>query len=215
MNVADIVAELDDHGFSDTASTRKLAFLNDTVWDICSRLPWSFLEAEVDLTFDGTNPQPTNWPANFKAALMVTDPTTGNQIRWERWDSVQRTFANAMTQGGAPNVYYFVAKKGRFYPVPGASQTLHMLYLRRHPTLLQSDLESAILIPADHHEAITLGTLVKLYRMEDDPELSILFKGEFEERLAKMTEDLERTQYDSNDMVFMVDPEDYDAYPYQ
>lgn len=215
-DVAAIISEIDDHGFADTSSTRKVGIINDTIADICSREPWPFLEKEASLAFDGTTGSPSNVPADFSKLVGLHDPSTGAAVSWERWEVIRKRFANQLTilGLGAPINYYFVGGKLKVYPIPASSQTLDMDYICFHPTVDASTLEAAILIPARHSRAITLGSLYKLYALEDDPELSAVFAGEYEHRLSIMREDLVRTQYDTPDRIFVQDADDYDVYPY-
>jgi hypothetical protein len=215
-SVDDLVSELNDHGFEDTASTRKVGIINDTIADICSREPWPFLEKELTLTFDGANALPSNFPVDFSKAIGLHDPSSGASISWERWEVIRKRFANALGSlgQGAPINYYFVGGKLKVYPIPSASQTIDLDYLAFHPTVNAASLETDILIPARHSRVIVLGSLYKLYSMEDDPELSAVFSSEYEHRISIMREDLIRVQYDTPDRIFVQDADDYDTYPY-
>ncbi len=214
-DVAALVAEIDDHGFADTTSGRKVGVINDTIADICSREPWPFLEKEILLTFNGASPLPSNMPVDFSKAVGLHEPSSGNAVNWERWEVVRKRFASQLaTLGlGSPLNYYFVGGKLKIYPIPTAAQTLNMDYVAFHPTVSAGTLESGILIPARHSRVIVLGSLYKLYSMEDDPELSQVFAQEYEHRLSIMREDLIRIQYDKPDHIFVQDPEDYDHSP--
>lgn len=217
--VADIISELDDHGFADTATARKVGIINDTVADICSREPWPFLEKEIDLTFNGSSAAPTNLPSDFSKVLGIQDTNLGNSIAFERWEVIRKKFGSQVTATnlGDPIYYYFVKAQPRIYPTPGATASLHLEYVCFHPTLAQSDVEAAILIPPRHHRAIVLGSLYKLYSLEDDPELAQVFEQEYEHRISIMREDLIRVQYDSPDHIYVTDMDYFDDgpwYPY-
>lgn len=215
-DVSALVSELDDHGFADTASARKVGVINDTIADICSREPWPFLEKEFQLTFDGANGLPSNFPADFSKAVGLHDPATGFPIAWERWEVIRKRFANQLNVLGlgSPINYYFVAGKLKVYPIPAATQLIDLDYICFHPTVTAATLEAGILVPARHSRVIVLGSLYKLYSMEDDPELSTVFATEYEHRLSIMREDLIRVQYDTSDRIFVQDADDYDTYPY-
>src|SRR5690242_20206191 len=125
---------LNDHGFDDTSTPTKLAFLNDTITDFCSRYPWPFLEASVTLTFDGSSAVPSNLPAEFRSALVIVDPNTGRVIDPFRLDAVEKQGATLLTQTGSePLVYYFQAGQLMLGPIPPTSTTLRMRYLKFHP----------------------------------------------------------------------------------
>lgn len=215
-DVSALISELDDHGFGDTPTTRKVGVINDTIADVCSREPWPFLEKELTLTFNGSTSVPSNTPADFSKAVGLHDPSTGAAVSWERWEVIRKRYANQLTTLGlgAPINYYFVGGQLKVYPIPASSQTLDLDYVCFHPTVAQGSLETSILIPARHSRVIVLGSLYKLYSMEDDPELSAVFSAEYEHRISIMREDLIRVQYDTPDRIFVQDPDDYDDYSY-
>jgi hypothetical protein len=209
MDVADILSELNDHGFEDTASSRKVSILNDTVADVCSREPWPFLEKEITLTFNGSSAVPTNWPSDFSKEVGVNSPA-GYKLTWERWDALRERYATDLAATGAPRHFYFVKNQLKAYPIPASTDTLNMEYICWHPELSETSVEADILIPARHHRVLVVGTLTKLYAMEDDPELSQLFQGMYQERLRMMREDLMRVQY-APDSILVFD-DDLDGY---
>jgi hypothetical protein len=213
---ADILSEIDDHGFADTSSTRKMGVLNDTIADVCSREPWPFLEKEVLLAFDGLVAAPTNLPADFSKVLGMQDTIANQPVAFERWEIVRKRYGTNVTSlgVGGPIYYYFTAGRPRIYPVPSVTQTIQMEYVSYHPTVLQSDPEASILIPARHSRVLVLGALYKLYSMEDDPELSQVFEAEYEKRIGMMREDLIRVQYDSPDHIYVTDEDYYDDMPW-
>ena len=212
MTPADILSELDDHGFADTSTTRKMSVLNDTIADVCSREPWPFLEKEITLTFDGTNAYPSNLPTDFSKVLGIQDLLLGRPIRFERWEVIRKKFGSNVTQQnlGDAMYYYFVKGQPRIYPTPAASSSMQLEYVCWHPTIQQSDPETAILLPPRHHRVLTLGSLYKLYSLEDDPELASAFEAEYEHRISIMREDLIRVQYDSPDHIYMSDIDYFD-----
>lgn len=203
--VADITSELDDHGFADTLTTRKVAIINDVVADVCSREPWPFLVKNLTLTFSG-NAYASNWPADFRQVDEggITDPSTGAIIQWERRGTLKKRFANSLNTPGTPSWYYFLARRAQFLPVPLSGYTLDMDYLAQHPTLLSTSIETDILIPANHHRVLVLGALLRLYSMEDDPENAALFGQQYEGRISTMREELSRLQYDRPDRIIVL-----------
>ena len=205
MDVSEILSELNDHGFEDTASSRKVAILNDTIADVCSREPWPFLEKEIRLTFNGTDAFPSNWPDDFSKEIGIHSPDSSYTLKFERWEVLRRKFSTALTTVGTPTHYYFVKNRLSVYPIPGASDRLDMEYICWHPEITEASLEADILVPARHHRALIVGTLLKLYAMEDDPELSALFKTTYDERLRVMREDLIRVSYDTDNVLMFED----------
>jgi hypothetical protein len=211
-NVSDWLSELTDHGFEDTTNTRKLAEINATISDLCAREPWPFLQKTIQLSFDGTSGKASNFPSDFRAQLTLTDPSTGRTINWERADVLRKRYASQWSLVDAPTYFYDETGIIRAYPIPTSGYKLDSLYLCTHPVVDENTAESAILLPARHHHAVPVGTLYKLYAMEDDPENSALFKAEYEDLIMKMREDLSRLQYDRPDRIWVLDDDDYDMY---
>lgn len=194
-----MISELDDHGFEDTSSTRKVAVLNDAVADVCSREPWQFMEASTD-TFALSVRAPT-LPANFRAALTLIIPSLSLIIQPERTDTITKMYPAALLNTGTPNYYYFVGSEMRLLPVPDKTYTATLFYLQHHPVLTAGSLETDILIPVRHHRVVVLGALSRLYAMEDDPELGAIFNAQYEARLQTMEADSWKKQYDRPDRV--------------
>lgn len=199
MNVSDIISELNDHGFEDTSDTRKIALINDVIWDINSRNPWRFLRSEATVDFVQGNDSVT-LPSDFRAAVSLVIPPTNGQpgavLTPDEEEGVRKTY---MLDGrtGTPTYYYFVGEAlMRLYPTPDMNYTATLDYLRNQVAVSDSTLEAAILLPARHHRAITLGVLSRLYAMEDDTELAAMFEQQFEQRIETMMEDIDRQQFD-------------------
>jgi hypothetical protein len=211
MDVSEMITDLGDHGFTDTGTTTKVRVLQDTIWEIEGLRPWPFLETTTDLTFDGASPVPSNFPADFKAALKLRDiqrnvalnPLDKNDLENHAYD---------LTNVRVPEVYYPIASQLELWPIPPASTTVRMRYLKSSAAINSGSVASAILIPARHHRVVVLGALVRLYDMEDDPELAVRFEGHYENRLLKMIEDIFRKQYDRPDFVRVDDPDSWDYY---
>lgn len=200
-----MISELNDHGFTDSTSGRKVSMLNDALYDAASRHPWPFLETSLNLTFNGSSGAPTNFPANFRAVLDVTDLSNQNmKVEWVRLDDLDDRGTD-YTMGGAPQVYYFIGNTINFWPIPAASASVRMRYIRVPAALTESTVEANVEWPIRHHRAIVLGALFRLYDLEDDPELSQRFQGHFEQRLAQMLEDVSMRTYDRHDNI-AIDP---------
>lgn len=209
MDVSEILSELVDHGFEDTSDERKLAKINDAVWDIESREPWPFLEKTVALNFDGTSPTPTNMPSDFKVALWLYDNTNGVTIWPERLTTIRDRYGHQLTQVSDPISYYFVAGQIRLYPVPPSSTGRFQLdYVATQSELNANSVQADILLPPRHHQAIVLGALWRLYKMEDDPENGGMFQADYEGKLQMMREDLFRRQYQRAEQIYVVDEDD-------
>ncbi|HEY6020438.1 MAG TPA: hypothetical protein VIY48_11170 [Candidatus Paceibacterota bacterium] len=214
MNVLDGITILNNHGFEDTDETQKMAFINDTIWEIDGMEPWPYLYKSVNLNFDGTNPYPSNLPTDFAKVKWITDLTTGSSIWPERIETIRSRIGKDFAMAGDPNVFYFLGNQLRLWPVPPSSTGRFLLdYKAVQPTLTSASAEAAILMPARYHMLWVIGTLARLYNMDDDPELASVKKAEFDERVTKMRMDLFAQQEMRSDQIYMTDPDEgYDPY---
>lgn len=206
-NVGDILSIISDHGFADANLTTKVAFLNDTIADFCAREPWPFLEQSATLAFDGTNPKPSNLPTDIRAVLTVINTADNTSFQPFRLDTLEKQGAQLVTQQANGLLYYFQAGEMRFAPIPPASTSARLRYLRFHPAVTSSTTSAGILVPSRHWMLLVFGTLVRLYDMEDDPELSARFEGHYESRIQKIRAELWTQQYDRPDYVEVTDPD--------
>ena len=215
MDVANIITELNNHGFTDTADDQKMFILNDTVWEVEAMEPWPFLEKSIALNTDGTSPVPTNWPTDFKQVKFMADTTVGVGVWPERVETVRDRYAQDFltNKDTNPFLYYLWGNQLRFYPIPPATTgRFYMDYIATQPVLTSASLEASILMPPRHHRVYTLGTLYKLYALEDDLQNAQAFQSMFNDKMQLMREDLMRKQYQRPDIVFMTDADDDPEY---
>lgn len=206
MTVQDMIDEFNDHGFTDTGVVRKVALINDTIWDICSREPWPFLEKSAQLDFDGTSASPTNMPADFRAVLSLRRNDNGDPLDPERYDVMARKWGNVLTQTGQPVIYYFLGSALNIWYVPSVgSNVLTLEYLCHQPALNQASVETDFLIPPQYHRAVVLGALYKLYDMDDDFDIGASFQQQYEDRILKMRNELWMRQFDRPDRIYGID----------
>ncbi len=211
MSPQDIIDALNDYGFTDTTTPRKVEKINSTIFDITTREPWPFMETTVDLDFDGTSAVPSNWPTDFQSDLDIVSLDTGRKLQPMRLQEADVSLNLALQQSGTPLYYFFIGRELHVAPIPPATTGgYRMRYIRRHPTLSQSDPESAILLPVEHHEIILLGVLSKLYDMEDDTDLSVRFQQLYEKKYNDMRGSVWMRQYDRPDHIVITDAYDYD-----
>lgn len=203
MDMAAIMEELADHGFNDTSEQRKLDVINDTYFDVCSREAWPFLEKQINLSFTG-NDTASNFPADFSKLISLVEPTTGSVIKPTRLDDFANNFT-LVTDTGAALRYYFLGNSLRINPKPPSGSTLVLNYTANPEPLVPASDESDILIPPRHHRVLSLGSLVKLYLMEDDPELAQAFQAQFEARIQTMRADLWQRDF-APDFIHETDP---------
>lgn len=205
MDVSEMISLLDDHGFADTSTERKVEVLQDAIDDICAEEPWPFLEDATDVTLDSQTP---TIPTDFQAAVAFVIPSQETVLIPERWEVMVKNYADLDTQTGVPYKYYFVGTDILVFPIPSGSYTAKLKYLKYHPEITASTVEADILIPAPFHRAIVFGALVNLFDMEDDNTNAQRFEARFERRKAKMKERIFRRQYDRPDRIFELDDDD-------
>lgn len=214
MTVQDIIDAMSDYGFTDTSALRKMEKINATVWDITAREPWPFMQTSIDLTFDGSNAVASNAPADFQSALDLIRQDTGRKLQPLRMEEADAELNLALSATGLPVYYYFIGNVLNVAPIPAAGTVVRMRYVRKHPLLAQTDPEAAILIPREHHEVVLYGSLLKLYDLEDDTDLSVRFQQLYENKYQDMRSAIWMKQYDRPQHIQIVDnySDDYDFY---
>lgn len=205
MDMSEIVSELTDHGFEDTSLARKVAVVNDTYFDLCSREAWPFLEKQASLSFTGGD-TPAFQPSDFSKVISLVNPTSGQVLVSTRLDDFAQSFSTSAANVAAPFRYYFVANQIHVYPTPPAGTSLSLNYVSKPPELTDTSVEADILIPAQHHRTLVMGALAKLYLMEDDPELASAFNAMFEARIQTMRADVWTRDFEP-DFIHNTDPD--------
>lgn len=201
MDVAAMFEELNDHGFTDTGSVRKLGMLNDALYDAASREAWPHLETTIVLTFDGSSEVPTNLPADVRTIMSVVDVDSRTKLEWERLD-VMEGQGHDLTASGNPSHYYQIGNQLHVWPVPPSSTTLRVRYIRIPAAMTAETLSADVDWPLSHHRILVLGGLNRLYDMEDDPELAVRYQQHYEQRLATMAQDVFARQSDRPDRIY-------------
>lgn len=215
MLVADIISELDDHGFADTGSIRKVGVIQDTIWQIEGLKPWPFLQTTWTLNFDGTNSYPANWATlnpSFRASKRLKDLSNGRRLAYVRDEEFDDYVGTNYAQTGPPQLYYFGdAGALNVWPIPPAGSTLRLRGSRWSDPITAATTESGILIPKFFHRGLIVnGSLQRLYAMEDDTELAPIFQSYQSEALDMATETLFKSQYDRADHIRVTDPDSWD-----
>jgi hypothetical protein len=206
-SVNDLIQELNDHGFTDTSTPRKVALINDTIWDISERALWHFLETTHTHTFSGDSFS-SNEPTDRRVTISLRPVGDGHPLVPMRLDDFEKKFGDRVDESGEPLVYYFKNDQLNVWPVPSSGTELREQYIHVPAAVTDSTVEADIVIPKQHHRAIILGTLLKLYDMEDDPELAVRFEGHYEARIERMKTGLLIVQVDRPEIVHVIDEDD-------
>jgi len=211
MDVADMTAEMNDHGFTDTASARKVSMLNDAQYDLAGRFNWPWHLGTATLVFDGTsNVATTGYPTDLNMVydLSRTDGGEFYPLTPIRLDDLDKRGVDLATVG-APQEYYFIGDELTVNPRPLNGTTLRLRYYRVPAALAAETLSANVDWPLQHHRVLVLGALYRLYDLEDDPELSVRFQQHFEQRIDGMRSDLMQ-QVDRPEYIHPVDGLDND-----
>jgi hypothetical protein len=212
MTAAEMIAELQDHGFDDASDARMMAVLNDAYWDACAREPWPFLEKAVSMVVAASGTTSASWPTDFRAAQQITVSTagaaSGQKLDYMRSDDFTLQYGNDTTTG-VPRVWYMIGNTAYFFPAASPAQQLYMLYLKQPAAIVDASVEADIAIPAAFHRSVIVnGALFKLYAMEDDTDIAPTFETYYERGLQNMREYCWRRQYGTQDIVHPVDSDD-------
>ena len=213
MDVPALLDILNEYGFSDTETGTKVDAIQSAIWDIEGLKPWPFLEASIDLNFNGSSGVATNLPSNFRSALRLKDLSTSYRVLPVRLDDAEDTIGSDYTETGNPSFYYFEGGQLKVWPLPAASDgRLRLKYIRWSDAIDESSAETDILIPKYSHEAIKYGALMRLLDSEDDPELSTRYEGHYEKAMARMIDTYFQLQFDRPDSIAITDPDDWNFF---
>lgn len=207
--LADLRTAIQDHGFSDTTTTRLDEVINDTYMDVCAREPWPFLEKETtQATVSGT--AQLTLPSDFNSLRSLACDALSLPMQPLREDDFRKRFAGQYTYQSLPQYYYFTgqastgasgAVPGLFlWPVPDAAYTMTISYLMSVTGLnLTTDVP---VIPANHQRVLILGAIAQLYLLEDELMMSQAAERQYEKRLVNMRGDLWQLQVDRPERVY-------------
>jgi hypothetical protein len=205
--LTDAIAEIRDHGFTDTVQATIVKDVNKAMWRVCAREPWNFLEATTSPTLTpGTSEVPM--PDDFSKLTSFVIPTVG-RIRPERRETIVQSNFDALETNGIPRVYYFIGNALHVFPPPDSAYECVVDYISWPAALVPTTSEDPP-VPERHRHVITLRALIPMYRRDDDPEQAASLKEEYLEALGDMREDCLRSHYDEPDRILA--PSDDDLY---
>lgn len=215
MTVQQMLDEIDLAGYDDLEESDKLLYINRAAKAITNREPWAFREKTQDLTsanWDTATGEVDLTDLSFTfGGLMdiINTSASGYPIRFIRRDEHYKHRSASLTETGTPFNFFFVGKRLFLWPVP-TSGTFRITYLAHQGDLVAASAESAILLPAQWHEAIVAGALYRINMREDDPENAAMFKSAHDELLESMRQDLEKVQWDSPDSILVYEDDWYE-----
>lgn len=212
MTVNDLMLALDDYGYEDTGTTRKVEKIQAAIWAIERREAWPFLQTTADLTFAGGTQLPAAQPDRFRAGIRAKDMTTGIRLEAVRLEDAEDYIGVNYDLDSDPTIYYFEGGQLKVWPRPPAGRVVRFKYVQRSAPITADSTDADILIPSEHYEAILLGALMRLAVMEDDEEIAAAVAPLFEQLIAEMVADVMPEQFDRTDYIHVFDPDDWDLY---
>lgn len=204
MDMSEILAELDDHGFADTSTVRKVAKVNDAYWDVSSRENWPFLASGSSTVNTVAGTSSIGLPSRFMRAVSVAYPDGGTSLIYQDYGDMSVLFPSLETTSGTPQYYYFIGNAIHLYPVPDAIYALKVRYTVSPAELISTSVEADILIPMRHHQVLVMGALSALYAMEDDLEQAQLFDAKYEKRIFHMRNDIMDRRIENIESILQV-----------
>ena len=214
MDVPTILDNFISYGYEtddELTDDRKLEAINEAYWDACSREAWPFLEASVTLTYDGLGGNTAqNDPGDIGVVTTIVRSDGAIIDTWRRDDFLEN-YGSVLTQTGSPRLFYMEAEHIKVWPIPSAADSITVQYIRVPAALTDVSAESAIALPPRWHRSVLLkGALIELAILQDDPDTAQVYKAEYEEGIARMTEDLFPQQTMRPDFIHVVDSDNYD-----
>jgi hypothetical protein len=180
VNLSEMRAEVQAHGFTMTTTTRIDRWLNEAYVTIARRTRLQQFEATQTLAFS-SGTQSIALPSNLGSIVSVTVASTGQPLGRLTGALVDTQVGTA---AGSPQGYYLTGGNIVIFPQPSAATNVTLRYLAE-PTLLSGTTDVPNL-PVAYHDALVAYAVSRGYRQEDDPQQAAAFMADFDRRLAEM-----------------------------
>lgn len=205
--VTTMLADFQDHGFSDIDQAHFLTYLNHAAMMFYTREPWPFLEKLVSANLVASQAQQFTATTDVKQVLSIINVTQGYALEPSRPETIYKKFPDQLTVPGAPQWYYLpvnnaaapMGKQVHVFQQPSATDVVQMRYIYIPPLLTAGG--DIPVLPERFHRILTFGALWQAYRLEDDPQSGDEFETMFEEGIQACRQDLWDSQYDRPDYV--------------
>jgi len=199
--VQDWLDTLADYGLGDDITSDDLiGIVNSVIQDANTRQAWSFLQATTTVTLQAGQAQVT-LPVRFNKAQGLVIDSAPAVLTPERRETIVKKFVGSLTQTGLPEFYYFIGQNLYVYPIPSQNYTAILDYYQDEVVVTAATPLSSLLIPSKHQDVYVLGTLARLFAVEDDTELFSLFSDRYEKKIVDMMEDVSMHQFDMPDRM--------------
>jgi hypothetical protein len=180
LNLSDLRAEVQAHGFTMTTTARIDRWLNEAYITVARRARLAQFETTQTLAFSSGTPS-IALPSNVGTIVSVTVASTGQPLGRLTGALVDTQVA---TGAGAPLGYYLSGGNIVIFPQLTAATNVTLRYFAE-PTLL-SGTGDVPNIPVAYHDLLVAYAVSRGYRQEDDPQQAAAFMGDFDRRLAEM-----------------------------
>jgi len=192
-----MMQEIKDIGYDNLTDATLLEYINDAYHEFCGSEPWPFLEkTDSSVTVDGVTGQITD-PTDIRSVITIVDTTNGWKLRPVRRDQLTTGYPKELGKTGNGLFYYTVGNNYYIYPAPtGIAYVID--YLQNEPDLAGSD---APIFPAKHHRILIHLALEKAATGEDDTALAADYRAQYEQRYAKIRDDLWYKNYDETETI--------------
>ena len=205
MQLSDIQARIQAHGYGADTAAQQLEFINDTYHEINGMHRWPFLEAQDSTltTTSGTNGY--NLPTAVASgrnldAVRLQIAATQEYINLE-YEQPQRfrDKENIDTEIGSPFLWTYINQQLRFYPVPDDSYTVIIDYVIQ-PADLAAPTDVPVW-PSTYDDVLVWGAIRSLAVRERDWLGRQFAQTEFEQRLTRMEQEYMVRQRQSSSHV--------------
>jgi len=166
-----------------------LQFINDTNREICNRYQWDFMQSVTSFTTTASDDSYTlaSVASDLQklVSLRITDPADA-----EIWlqpltaSEFDRKIADATSETeGTPEYYYLWDDTLYLFPIPDATYTISVRYVKVPTTLESSDQPD---IPEEFQEVVMLGTLYRAMQTNDNFDQALVIKNQMDIQAVDM-----------------------------
>lgn len=171
MNLAEIQAAIQAHGYAPDTSDRQTIFINQCYREVCGMQRWPFLEAQdvSQVTTAGQAGYPLDALPTWRSidAVRISIPAQQQYVRMEYLAPQDfRDREHISPEPSTPSYWTFINQELRFWPVPDDSYSVTIDYISEPPDLA-ADADVPVL-PVTYHDVLVWGAVERLAYRERD-----------------------------------------------
>lgn len=195
MTFQELYEEAAERGFNDllqseAQKTRLKRWVNQSYREIIDLAPWPFLDASKE----GAAPLTV---ADLGHVLSVTAVSSDSVLRF--LDSRSVTGMDPTRNDTGSPGYWYLEGETTIKVYPAEAGTILVRY-RKVPAALSADADTPVL-PAEYHDLIVDGTVVRAYKNRDNFEAAQFTRQEWERGIKGMTHALLKPNYDRERLI--------------